>query len=264
APDALHALEPLVHRGAVDADSTVVLLQNGVLGLHEHLVARLPKASLPRFVLAASTHGAAKPDRDRLAVRLHGSSGETLFGRPLSDSTDSDSDNDFLRAISCLSANPFRLATVPPRTLHAQLLLKLATNCALNPLTAVFNARNGQIARNPNAQSLIHAICCEIVSLPAFHPLFPSTTPLSTEPSTNANASALMNHVLAVANATSENHNSMDVDVVNSVETEINFLNAYLLRLARESRLSMPLNKAFVDLVALKLALNRAKRDNLK
>jgi ketopantoate reductase len=81
APDTLNAIKPLQQR--LNSNSVIVLLQNGVLGVHELLTmsydAPFSGQLSPTFILGSTTHGVTKPDRFRIQ---HVGVGNTVFGTP--------------------------------------------------------------------------------------------------------------------------------------------------------------------------------------
>jgi len=63
---------------------------------------------------------------------------------------------------------------------------------------------------------------------------------------------ALEREVLRVANLTRGNMSSMLSDVRKNNPTEVDFLNGYLVRLGEQYGISMPVNKALVQLVMMR------------
>lgn len=97
---------------------------------------------------------------------------------------------------------------------------KLAINCAINPLTAMHNCRNGELTSNPAYRAEITALCAEIdAALDALElPLF---------------SDGLLPVALQVAQATGQNYSSMQQDVHHQRRTEIDYITGYLCQQAQ-------------------------------
>ena len=103
---------------------------------------------------------------------------------------------------------------------------KLAINCVINPLTALYNCRNGELN---NHDDEIYDICDEIA-----HIMEREGYSISTE--------NLFSHVKQVITSTAENISSMLQDVREERHTEIDYITGYLLRRARANGMPAPLN----------------------
>lgn len=106
--------------------------------------------------------------------------------------------------------------------------LKLTINCVINPLTALHNVNNGEIAK-PYYQTQIKTIIAEIVAVAQAE-----AQPL--------NASELQQQVVKVATQTAKNCSSMRADILAKRVTEINYINGYIHRLGIKHQLKTPEN----------------------
>lgn len=117
-----------------------------------------------------------------------------------------------------------------------RLWLKFAINCAINPLTVVYNCQNGALLSNDLAREHLQNLCTEISwllgSLPDV-PEFPD----------------LWQQVQQVAQATEHNYSSTLQDIRNNKTTEIEHLNGWLCELASRHRLACPLNQQLLQAV---------------
>lgn len=120
-----------------------------------------------------------------------------------------------------------------PLIIH-RLWQKLAINCAINPLTAIFNCRNGELLNNSECYRQMILICEEVerVTNVLNIPLFETR---------------LIDRVVEVATVTSMNYSSMQQDAVHQRPTEIEFINGYLCEQASQQGITTPVNDAMVD-----------------
>ena len=113
---------------------------------------------------------------------------------------------------------------------------KLAINCAINPLTALFNCRNGELLKYDDRRAAMAQICKEV------------------EEVTNALGIILFDRKLMeqawdVAELTGNNHSSMQQDVSHNRPTEIETITGYLCRIADEAGVATPANHLLLDAV---------------
>jgi 2-dehydropantoate 2-reductase len=209
---ALTALLPLL-----GDDACVVFLQNG-MGTEDALRALRPHLCL---LNAITSDGVFRPDKDRL---IHAGHGETWLG--CSDPAH----EKIAKAIATTLSS-----TGWPVQFSAGILQrrwqKLAINCAINPLTARYHCRNGELLKNPDAVAAIHSICTEVALVMRAEGL-------------SADAEKLFELARQTAEKTAANISSMRADVDAGRCTEIDFMNGYLLRRANAHGIAVPVNKA--------------------
>jgi len=114
--------------------------------------------------------------------------------------------------------------------LLAKQWLKLAINCVINPLTALFDISNGDVTHK-RFNETINTLINEIV-------LVAKTQQISLE------STALKETVLLVAKNTANNSSSMRCDVQQERPTEIEYINGYIHRLGQEFNIPTPQNTA--------------------
>ncbi|MGL4486543.1 MAG: 2-dehydropantoate 2-reductase [Yersinia sp. (in: enterobacteria)] len=113
---------------------------------------------------------------------------------------------------------------------------KLAVNCVINPLTGLYNCRNGNLQRYPE---LIECLCAEIASvmeMEGYH-----TSPES-----------LLSYVNEVIQSTADNTSSLLQDLLSQRHTEIDYITGYLLQRARHHGMVLPENARLYDLIKRK------------
>lgn len=205
------ALTPLIPFIAEDA--VVLILQNG-MGQHQLIAELLPKRQI---IIATTTEGAVV--NSPLCI-THTGAGDSFFGldNPLNSSIDK-------ATVECLSSIGMQLQD----NIRALLWHKLTINCAINPLTALFNCRNGALLSNRRYYAQLQKICDEIDSV-CSHSGFATI------------GGSSLHSVASVAQRTANNFSSMQQDIVNKRKTEIAFINGFLQQQAAKSALHLPLN----------------------
>lgn len=123
------------------------------------------------------------------------------------------------------------------RDIAAARLGKLLANVCLNPLTALFRVRNGEISRPPYS-GFAQALASEAAPVLAAEGL-------------SVTRRAAFRRVLEVARITAGNRSSMLQDVLAGRRTENEHLTGALLRLARRHHLAVPTHAAFYRLICV-------------
>ncbi|CDG20105.1 2-dehydropantoate 2-reductase [Xenorhabdus poinarii G6] len=177
----------------------ILLLHNG-MGTQDELIP-LPNPIL----LGVTTHGAYQKN----GIVYHKSQGITHIG-----------------AITANAAKLSHLADVlhhslPDVAWHNEIQaiswMKLAVNCVINPLSVIYNCKNGDL-RHHYAQ--IQTLCDEI------HQVMEHDNIHTTK-------QTLIDYVLNVIEQTAENHSSMLQDIRAQRHTEIDYITGFLMRRAR-------------------------------
>jgi len=106
--------------------------------------------------------------------------------------------------------------------------LKLAINCAINPLTAIHNINNGQI-NNSEFLTLINTLLEEVVAV-------------ADAEKVTLDLAMLKQTVKQVANATAKNSSSMRCDVLAHRRSEIDYISGYIHRLGLKHNIATPEN----------------------
>ena len=203
--DAENAIAQLQHRLVPDAE--LILLQNG-LGSQDAVAAQLPRA---RCIFASSTEGAFRDGDWRVVFAGHGYTWLGDAGHPTPP----------------LWLDDLHAAGIPHEwstDILTRLWRKLALNCAINPLTVLYQCRNGGL----------HDHQCEVATLCA------ELTELLECCGQPAAAEALHSEVERVIHATAANYSSMYQDVANARRTEISYLLGYACQAAARHQLVLP------------------------
>lgn len=114
---------------------------------------------------------------------------------------------------------------------------KIIINCAINPVTALFDQPNGALVHDPALRQIAGAIACEALRVARAHGV------------TLTEAEAVA-RVEAVACKTAQNISSMLQDVRRGRPTEIDYINGAVVREGRRFGIPTPLNLLLTKLIA--------------
>lgn len=190
---------------AIPAGS-VTVLSNGVLAIREAVAVRA----------ATTTHGCYELEAFDV---VHAGVG-TVW---LEDATLA---HDFDTA----GLNPVLL---DERAMNDRLWHKLACNAAINPLTAIFECRNGDVL--DKAEKEARAVCDEIAKVRG-----------------DDSGDSLFASVLHCVRDTADNVSSMYQDVRHGRRTEIDEINGFILRRAAALGIDAPVNKRLAEAIIRK------------
>lgn len=191
----------------------LLLLQNG-MGQHERVRQWLHQNGLSCELWAAiSTEGAWRRD-DGVIVRA--GKGEILAG-PLTGCSNRIKPADNTAPAPCKTVD----------NIQQYQREKLAVNAVINPLTALYRCRNGELLEHPDYYPHFKALCDEVGNL--YQQL---GWPLAFDPLTR---------ISAVANATAANRSSTLQDHLAGRPDELAYITGYLLEQAAAAAIELPL-----------------------
>ncbi|MDA8962456.1 2-dehydropantoate 2-reductase, partial [Congregibacter sp.] len=210
--DALKLAIPYLSQNAV-----IACTANG-LGFEEGFKAILPEHDLYRAVSTAAAYR-----DDKAAVHVV-SKGTTRMGLPNSLEAPPSWFSDSLAMLGGWRWEP-RMALAIGE--------KFSINCVINPLTATLECLNGELLSGNKAGTDLRSLCEE-------------SEPVLKKLGLWSSHSDLLDAAVSVCQSTAQNQSSMLQDRLAGRPTEINFLNAELLRRAHSLGLELPLNQALV------------------
>lgn len=235
ATQCLSALE--IWQEAIDPLCQIVLLQNG-MGQHELVASKL----ISNTIFAASTtEGAYKKsgtDKNNKQQIVHAGEGVTHWGYYSGPNKSSITDNTSIPSKNSKPTLKLDISHLKGQHkwhdhIEEVLFAKLALNTVINPLTVKHNCHNGDLIQNPDILQELVELCKE-------------TEEFFTTMQWPMNFN-LLDKVKSVAQLTANNISSMLQDVKAERETEIDFINGYLLNQANTINYDLPLNQKLFE-----------------
>ncbi|KAJ5631540.1 2-dehydropantoate 2-reductase family protein [Penicillium longicatenatum] len=237
------ALEPFKDR--IGRDTTICLFQNG-LGQIDDLNERLfpDPSTRPTYMCGVIRHGVYLKSASEAI--LSGPNGCVDIGFVEGDSA---RHRRFL--LDTLIRSPIlRCTELKQADLIRVQLLKLATNCVLNPLTALLDFRNGGLLDNaalqPLQRQLLEEISAVFENLPEIKSLAYDRSQFS--------VTSLETTLRDTVEKTAHNSSSMREDVRKGRRTEIDNINGWIIKRGKELGIDCPVNTCLTQLI---LAKNR-------
>jgi 2-dehydropantoate 2-reductase len=201
----------------------VLLFQNG-MGNAEMLEKQFPQATI---FCGTTTHGAFRKSNQSI---VHAGLGENFIGQ-LTPNPD-------LKKLKALRErlNKEEVQVEIDSNMEKRLWLKLAINCAINPLTVIYQCKNGELLQKEEAKARLTKICKEI------DPILHKKELLNTQES-------CLDTVIKVAQDTAENYSSMYQDFKNKTPSEIDFIQGFVCQEAEKLQLPCPENRSILDTI---------------
>ena len=108
-------------------------------------------------------------------------------------------------------------------------------NCAINPLTALYKLRNGELT-GPRFADVLQQICVEVADV------------MQAEGQPTA-SDELLRRVMMVVELTADNYSSMYQDMEQGRETEIEAITGFLLGKAAAHGIAVPVNQGLYQAI---------------
>jgi 2-dehydropantoate 2-reductase len=209
------AIEPHLYR--FTNESLLVFLQNG-MGVVSSIRDILPTT---RIVLGTTTHAVKRSSANQVQWAFNG---ETLFASEPKTRLSSQE----LGILSTLGR------IIPYPNFEQRLYWKLALNACINPVTAIYNVQNSSVTEtNSPAHELAVRLSKEVQRVyTAFNP--------------EMDVSALKEEVMELAKETGRNTSSMLADVLSGRDTEIDFINGYIVKMGEGLGIDVDENRQVV------------------
>jgi 2-dehydropantoate 2-reductase len=247
----------IAHR--LTPDSTICFLQNGMGVLDEINEKIFPDPEKrPHYMQGVVSHGVydsearfeahhVRPGTIGLGPVPRG--GHDQIASPHEQITKVPRDHPSTYLLRTLTRTPILSATgMPSRDLLVLQLEKLAVDAVINPLTALFDCYNGELLHNHAATRVMRLLLAEI-SL-----VIRSMPQVRVLPNVNVrlSASVLECRVRAAAETTAVKSSPMLVDLRYGRETEIDYINGYIVRKGEELGLRCMMNYLVVQEIRAK------------
>lgn len=213
------ALEQIADKLADDA--IVLLLQNG-MGVADEVRSQWPGLKVFAGITTDGVHLVAPFTIQRAGY------GVTRIGLYPSDES-----GDASREAAAALGFP-GLAIEACKDIHHAQWQKLAVNIIINPLTALYDIRNGELPRHPEASTFIRPLAKEIALA-------------ATAEGMALQAEDIEQWAMDACQRTAANISSMLQDIRHGRTSEIGYINGYLQRVAEKHGLELPNNRALLQ-----------------
>lgn len=206
--------------GLISPQTIVVSLQNGLL--YPELAQRFAPEQL---VVGISCHNSTRLEPGSI---FHAAEGETRFGSPAGFAASTEK--------TCSLFHGTGLSVTADSDVRRTIWRKLFVNMAINPLTALFQERNGFIVRNPVCRKWAERLTDEALKTAAAEGI-------------QFDRAEILAHIFSVAGATAAGRSSMFQDRLVGRRTEIDYICGAVARLAALHGLEAPCNARLTALV---------------
>ena len=250
APQTVKAIQRVAHR--LTQDSTILFLQNG-MGIIDEVNEKLfpDEGYRPTYIVGVVSHGLYS--KSAFSV-VHAGEGTMALGvmprMPIKESLTPESLSELATSarylVRTMTRTPVFVAVgFPPTDLLQQQLDKLAVNCIINPLTALLDHKNGALLSNMYFTRVIRLLLAEISVV------IKSMPELKNVPNVNMRFDTLRLEriVFSIANKTADNDSSMLQDVRAGRQTEIDYINGYIVRRGEELGIHCVMNYMLMHLI---------------
>ena len=245
APETARAVKSIAHR--LHRGSTILFLQNGI-GMVEEVNEKVfpNEETRPNYVVGVISHGVYP--RGPFTV-VHAGLGTTAIGLLPRNPGQLQSDGFTPSAgylLRTLTRTPVLAAvSFAPTDLLQMQLEKLAVNAIINPLTVMFDCRNGELLHNGSISRVMRLLLAEI-SL-----VIRSLPELQHVPNVKMRFAPdrLEQQAVYVAARTAENLSSMQQDVLAGKITEIDYITGYIVRRGEELGIKCVMNYMLMHMV---------------
>ncbi|MEH6532282.1 MAG: 2-dehydropantoate 2-reductase [Photobacterium frigidiphilum] len=196
------------------APHTPIMIMHNGMGTQQHVKTRLVDHPI---IYATTSQAAFKPNKEQIN---HTGLGPTWLG----------AFNQSAQGFASL-AELFHQALAPcgwHHDINEPLWQKLAINCAINPLTAIHQCQNGELA-TPKFHAVLTQVCHEVAEV------------MQAE-GYAVTAKKLRQTVDTVIKATAANYSSMYQDIFQQRKTEIDYITGYLITRAKVHGIAVPMN----------------------
>ncbi len=124
--------------------------------------------------------------------------------------------------------------------IQREIWMKGIINSCINPITAIFNIKNGQILGDPLLVEITKKICNE------------STKIANANGINNIDEEDVIKKTIEVIERTSTNYSSMVQSLMKKKKTEIESINGYILKTGRKYGITSPLNELMSKLIKIR------------
>lgn len=264
APQIVRALQSVAHR--LTRESTILFLQNG-MGILDEVNEKLfpDEESRPTYVVGVVSHGLYST---RNFSVIHAGEGTIALGvmprLPMAEREQPEQLSQLAPSarylLRTMTRTPIFVAVgFPPTDLLQQQLDKLAVNCIINPLTALMDCKNGALLSNFSFTRVMRLLLAEIALV------IKSLPELKNVPNVKMrfDTARLEGLVYSIANSTANNNSSMLQDLRQGKQTEIDYINGYVIKRGEEMGVHCVINYMLVHMIKGKRKIAQEQADLL-
>ncbi|KAL8854879.1 MAG: hypothetical protein Q9221_000385 [Calogaya cf. arnoldii] len=254
----VNALKGIAHR--LRPESSILFVQNG-MGIIEEVNEQIfpDAAQRPQYLLGVISHGVYKAKPFTIVHAGAGTMAIAIIPEKI-DQIKPKFASSALYLLRTVTRSPALAAVgfAPTDLLQIQ-LEKLVANSIINPLTAIYGCLNGGLLHQPSLSRIIRLLLAEI-SL-----VIKSLPELQGVPNVGVrfDIRRLEGKWIGIATKTAGNRSSMLEDVRHGKETEIEYLNGYIVRRGEELGIKCVQNYMLKHMVLARQRMNWESRDQL-
>ncbi|HEC81539.1 MAG TPA: 2-dehydropantoate 2-reductase, partial [Thermoplasmatales archaeon] len=130
------------------------------------------------------------------------------------------------------------------RNIKLDIWRKAVVNSSINPVTALFDIKNGEILQHKPLYELVRKVCVESVEV-------------ARRNGVEMDEMEMVEKTMEVVRATAENYSSMVQSIRRGKPTEIDSINGYIVRIARKHGVEVPVNEMLVRMVKIREEMMR-------
>jgi len=203
----------------IDENTTVLSLQNGL----DNIDKIKQYISYEKIIAGVTTHGAffSKP-----GVVMHTGKGTTILGELNGKKTER-----IVDIVNCF--NQSKIEAVFSKDIIKEIWYKAVINSSINPLTAIFECKNGYLLKNPVLENLLDKICKE-------------SSKIARANGVDISYKNALEKTKDVIRETSENYSSMLQSLKKDGRTEIESINGRLVEIGKKHNLETLLNETLI------------------
>lgn len=249
------ALEPYIPN--LNSNSNILILQNG-MGMAQHLTETFwpNETNRPNILQAISTHGAYKTSPNVIHHVGQGKLTISQIPRKLDIQKPEMKENELPEFIKLLlQVEELNANYLPYKSFLLVQMEKLIVNACINPLTAVLDCLNGDLLYGTKIVPIMKRVINEAVQVFKAEYKILKNIP---EANSFLNDDRLLNTVFEICKTTSQNSSSMREDMRNLNNTEIDWINGYIVGLGYQHKIPTPTNKMISSMVKNKLSIDRS------
>ena len=258
----VRALQAVAHR--LSRESTIMFLQNG-MGILDEVNREIfsDEMNRPTYIVGIVSHGLYS---NRNFSVVHAGEGTIALGvMPRMPMIERRQPENLVKMatsarylLRTMTRTPVFVAVgFPPTDLFQQQLDKLAVNCIINPLTAVIDCKNGALLSNYSLTRVMRLLLAEI-SL-----VIRSLPELKNVPNVKMRFDPLRLErlVFSVANSTAGNNSSMLQDIRSGKQTEVDYINGYIVKRGEEMGVHCVMNYMLLHMIKGKRKIAQEQAD---